>query len=93
MTARTNSPAVVTDPVFVTVSGNEINLTAIGATSDNPRYEVFLAGWAVGYESREGTVERLRWERDLWYFCYTNRKTPAEFYRHATNELWNEATR
>ena len=36
-------------------------------------------------------LERLRWERDLWYFCYANKKTPAQFYSHQTNELWNQA--
>ena len=52
----------------------------------------FEAGRTVGLESREG-LDRLRFEADLFYWCYTNRKPPGDWYRHATNELWDEATR
>jgi len=71
----------------------EIDLIKISEGSPNPRYAVFLTGWSVGYESREDEISRLRYERDLFYFCYANKKTPADFYRHQTNELWAEATR
>ena len=85
--------AVATKP-FACIKGKaEIDLTAISNGSANPRYEVYLAGWSKGFESREDEVKRLRYERDLFYFCYTNKKTPADFYRHQTNELWAEAVR
>lgn len=51
----------------------------------------FEAGRTVGLESREG-VDRLRFERDLWFFCYSNRKTPRDFRNHQTDALWIEAS-
>lgn len=75
-----------------TVQGSHVDLAEIGADSRNPRYEVYLAGWARGYESCEARIQRLEWERDLWYFVASNPgKTPADFYRHATAELWRVA--
>jgi len=67
----------------------EIDLTEISGDTTNPRYEVYLAGWTTGYESREAEIARLRWERDLWYFCANNKgKRPSDFYRHQTNAMW-----
>ena len=72
---------------------SEIDLTEISAGSNNPRYEVYLRGWADGRDSLAAEISRLRWERDCWYFVANNKgKTPADFYRHLTNRLWDEAS-
>lgn len=71
----------------------ELDLVAISEGSDNPRYEVYLRGWADGRDTLTEVVARLRWERDCWYFVANNKgKTPADFYRHLTNRLWDEAS-
>lgn len=49
------------------------------------------AGFTAGLASREG-IDRLQWERDLWFFCYSNKKTPREYYSHLTSALWLEAS-
>ena len=99
MSAERNRPGVRTEAIEATAGGPfaylkntaEIDLTQISEGSPNPRYEVFLHGWALGFESREADIARLTWERDLWYFCHTNRKSPTDFYRHQTNLLWEVA--
>ena len=70
-----------------------IDLTEISMGSSNPRFEVYLHGWAEGRESLTATIARLTWERDLWYFVANNKgKTPADFYRQTTSRLWDEAS-
>lgn len=71
----------------------DIDLTEISAGSSNPRFEVYLRGWAEGRESLAAVVARLSWERDLWYFVANNKgKTAADFYPHLTTRLWDEAS-
>ena len=51
----------------------------------------FEAGRSV---SRQDEIDRLRWERDLWYFVASNKgKRPGDFYTHQTNQLWAEASK
>lgn len=72
----------------------DVDLLAISEGSDNPRYEVFLAGWSAGFESQQARIDRLTWERDVLYFIANNKgKTGGDFYTHKTSELWNEAVR
>lgn len=79
-------------PFIYTQYTGTVDISAIGAGSDSPRYEVYLAGWAAGYSSREAEIARLTWERDLWYFCANNKgKRPSDFYALATAELWTGA--
>lgn len=97
MSAQRNRPGVGTEAIkaaaakpfaFSDFSG-DIDLTQISDGALNPRYEVFIAGWSTGYESRENEIARLRWERDLWYFCANNKgKRPSDFYTHHTDTLW-----
>jgi hypothetical protein len=53
--------------------------------------------WAVAAEqgrksaTRED-LERLTYERDLWYACYANGWTPGEYMRRRTAALWAEAS-
>lgn len=51
----------------------------------------YESGRTAGLDSRDG-LDRLKFEADRWYWCFTNRKTPGEFYKHLTNELWSGAT-
>ena len=37
-------------------------------------------------------IRRLEYERDLYYFCYVNRKTPADYRRAQTAELWRQGS-
>jgi len=70
----------------------DIDLSAISEGSENPRYEVYLAGWAAGWESQQAEIDRLKWECDRLYFIAHNKgKTGADFYAHKTSELWNKA--
>lgn len=51
----------------------------------------FEAGRSV---SRQDEIDRLRWERDLWYFVASNKvKRPGDYYTHLTDTLWAEASR
>ena len=51
----------------------------------------FEAGRSV---SRQDEIDRLRWERDLWYFVASNKgKRPGDFCTHQTNQLWAEASK
>jgi hypothetical protein len=60
----------------------------------NLRYEMFLAGWARGWESRQAEIDRLTWEAGLWYFCANNKgKRPSDYYASVTSDLWTEASR
>lgn len=80
---KPQSTAIATLP-----GGQTVDLSSIGQGSDSPRYEVFLHGYMHGRESLTPDLERVRWERDLWFFCYTNGKTPADFMRAHTDALW-----
>ena len=68
-------------------------LAPILARPFDPIYEAKLLAWAQGWESRQAEVYRLNYEADLWFYCYANRKTPADYYRHQTNQLWAEASK
>jgi hypothetical protein len=60
----------------------------------NPRYEMYLSGWARGFEARQSEIDRLTWEAGLWYFCANNRgKRPSDYYASVTSDLWTEASR
>ena len=37
----------------------DIDLVAISESSNNPRYEVYLAGWSAGFESQQARIDRL----------------------------------
>ena len=52
----------------------------------------YWAGHAYHDEGCQGRINRLTWERDLFYFCYANRKKPTDFYSHLTSELWREVS-
>tara|TARA_R110002124_G_scaffold51856_20_gene149704 strand:+ start:953 stop:1255 length:303 start_codon:yes stop_codon:yes gene_type:complete len=72
----------------------DIDLVAISESSNNPRYEVYLAGWSAGFESQQARIDRLTWERDVLYFVANNKgKNGGDFYTHKTSELWNESVR
>ena len=45
-----------------------------------------------GRASRQAEIDRLRWERDLYYFCFANKKRPGDYYTHQTNQLWAEGS-
>lgn len=52
--------------------------------------------WAVAAEQGRQSanldrIERLTYERDLWYACYANGWTPGEYLRRRTAALWAEA--
>jgi hypothetical protein len=67
-------------------------LSAIGVNSPTPRYEVYLFGYLAGRESLRARIDRLTWERDLYYFLMSNRgKTAKDYYSHQTSELWRQA--
>lgn len=58
---------------FATLSvGQSIDLRAISGDSTNPRYEVFLHGWATGWESRQPEIDRLNWDLDRRYVAMYN---------------------
>lgn len=70
----------------------DIDLVEISGDSENPRAEVYLAGWAAGWESQQAEIDRLKWEREFIYFLLHNPgKTGAHFYKSKTDQLWNEA--
>lgn len=76
---------------WVHFAGRDINLSEIGAGSDNPRYEVLVYGWALGRESLRARLDRLTWERDLFYFLACNPgKNQNDFNRAITNDLWRQ---
>ena len=62
-------------------------------------FALYSLGWdrgcVAGYDNREealgARIRRLKYERDLFHFCYVNRKTPADFMRAQTDALWAEA--
>ena len=52
--------------------------------------------WAVAAEQGRqlanlDRIERLTYERDLWYACYANGWTPGEYMRRRTAAMWAEA--
>ncbi len=56
--------------------------------------EFHTYAWAQGHSSRQGEVDRLNWQADLWYFCANNPgKRPNDYYSHQTARLWDEASR
>jgi hypothetical protein len=68
----------------------DIDLLVISEGSDNPRYAVYLSGWAAGWESQQAEIDRLNWQLDLIYFLYNSPgKTGADFYAQKTRELWD----
>jgi hypothetical protein len=50
------------------------------------------AGHRAGVVAAGHRIARLEYEANLFYFCYTNRKTPADYYRHVESELWAGAS-
>jgi len=75
-----------------TVDGITLDLLALTEGSANPRAEMFLQGWARGYESRQHTIDRLTFERDQFYFVAFNKgKTLADFRAAHTRALWDQA--
>lgn len=56
-----------------------------------------LEFWMYAYETgrsvaRQEEIDRLTWERDLWYFVANNKgKRPGDFYAAGTDRLWAEA--
>lgn len=55
--------------------------------------EFHTYAFEAGRASRQADIDRLRWERDLWYFVANNRgKRPSDYYKTATDRLWAEAS-
>ena len=81
---RTITPSPVAD---------DDGLDPILARPFDPIYEAKLLAWAQGWESRQAEIDRLNYEADLWFYCYANHKTPADYYRHQTTQLWAEASK
>lgn len=54
--------------------------------------EFFTYAYEAGRESRGcDECDRLRFDRDLWYFVANNKgKRPGDYYTHLTNELWRQ---
>lgn len=50
----------------------DIDLTRISEGSSNPRAEVFLQGWAHGWEARQPEIDRLNWTLDRQYVVMWN---------------------
>ena len=73
-------------------STGDVDLMVLSGDSSNPRFEVYLAGWAAGYESRQAHVDRITWQRDAFYFVMANPgKKLSDFYSASTSALWDEA--
>lgn len=55
--------------------------------------EFFVYAFEDGRQSAHCfECDRLRWERDLYYWLFANPgKNGSDFYRHLTSELWREA--
>lgn len=56
----------------------------------------FQSMWCVAADQGRASanrdeIERLTWERDLWFGCYTNGWTPGEYMRRQTSAMWAEA--
>jgi hypothetical protein len=53
---------------------------------------LYLLGTIHGEQSQRERIERLTYERDVWYFCANNRgKKPGDFMRAQTTALWGQA--
>jgi hypothetical protein len=53
---------------------------------------LYLLGTIHGEQSQSERIDRLTYERDVWYFCANNRgKKPGDYLRHQTSQLWNLA--
>jgi hypothetical protein len=80
-------------------NGVTVDLLALTAGSENARYEVFLSGFAHGFDARQAEVDRLNYEaarltteRDQFYFVAFNKgKSLADYRAGQTAELWNQA--
>jgi hypothetical protein len=80
-------------------NGVSVDLLALTEGCENPRFEMYLQGWARGYESRQAEVDqlsnrvtRLTTERDQFYFVAFNKgKSLADYRAGQTAELWNAA--
>ena len=60
-------------------------------------YQIYFYGYWAGNASHDAEcqkrIDRLTWERDLFYFQMANRgKTAADFYARATTALWELAS-
>jgi hypothetical protein len=86
-------------PVATFADGVTVDLVALTEGCENARYEVFLSGWAHGFDARQAEVDqlsnrvtRLITERDQFYFVAFNKgKTLADYRAGQTAELWNQA--
>jgi hypothetical protein len=82
-------------PVATFANGVTIDLVALTADSENARYEVFLSGFAHGFDARQAEVDRLNYEADRLYtemsrrapvpMIDPNRPTYAELERRRGN--------
>jgi len=54
-------------PVATFANGDTIDLVALTEGSENPRFEVFLSGWAHGFDARQAEVDRLNYLADRLY--------------------------
>lgn len=60
----------------------------------SPLAGFYVAGFENGRQcAMRPELERLNYEADLWFWCYANKRSPADFYRHATDVAWAEAVR
>lgn len=51
----------------------------------------YVAGVNVhGKNCCQAEIDRLTRERDMWFTCYSERWTPAEYMRRQTDRLWRE---
>lgn len=55
-----------------------------------------LGWWSLAYDagrqSLRNRIDRLEWERDLWYYCANNKgKRPSDYWNHQTDALWAKA--
>jgi len=61
---------------FAHFPDRDIDLRALTEGSTNPRYEVYLAGWARGRESRQAEVDALNYTADRLYAEMCRRTPP-----------------
>ena len=61
-----------------TVDGITLELLALTEGSANPRAEMFLQGWAVGWESRQAEIDGLNFTADRLYAEMCRRVPPRQ---------------
>lgn len=50
---------------------------------------LYVYAYSAGAKSQITKIERLTWERDLYYFLTCNPKmTGADYYKRLTDQLW-----